>query len=377
MKKEYLFVVLVATILIAVDFLNTFRIQEKINILQIQKRRTFLKIQETINNLQWQKINLENEGIFDTKYEYRIFFSGQYLYPTIIKNNEIEGFVANFPTKLNLSDASKITKIKFSIRSNRKNHIFFLRENENINEDSSYTSFVESIERRMYPSVLTLEIEGFKYLITNIYSCGGVTNIVQEYLHVKTGMVFVLIPEGNVTIKGNDVRIEPFLMSKTEVTQKIWKKIMGGNTSRWKNNNNPVEAVPWTDAHDFVIKTGLQLPTEVQWEYACRAGTLTTYYWGNTIKKANKYAWWMKNAKKPHPVGELKPNAFGLYDMIGNVYEWCKDEPKDSKGSGKNHIIRGGCYHKAYPSNTLESSHSHENNGHQAFIGVRVCFNFK
>ncbi|MBQ6615768.1 MAG: SEL1-like repeat protein [Thermoguttaceae bacterium] len=112
-----------------------------------------------------------------------------------------------------------------------------------------------------------------------------------------------------------------FWMMETEVTQKQWKAVMGNNPSKFNGDNLPVECVSWNDCQEFCRKTGLQLPTEAQWEYACRAGT-TGSYAGNV----NNMAWfWDYSDHETHPVGTKKPNAWGLYDMHGNVSEWCQD----------------------------------------------------
>ena len=121
-------------------------------------------------------------------------------------------------------------------------------------------------------------------------------------------------PQHRVTVPG-------FSMGKYEITQAQWKAVMGTNPSYFKGDNLPVENVSWNDAKEFCSKlsqmTGKQyrLPTEAEWEYACRAGT-TGPYAGNL----DAMAWYSNNAGfKTHPVGQKRPNAFGLYDMHGNV----------------------------------------------------------
>jgi formylglycine-generating enzyme required for sulfatase activity len=184
-----------------------------------------------------------------------------------------------------------------------------------------------------------------------------------EYKHKQTGMVFVLLPGGTFkmgTDNGNacekpvhEVNVDGFLISKYEMTQGVWKKIMVNNPSNFKDDGNPVEQVSWDDCREFCRKAGLRLPTEAEWEYACRAGTTTEYYWGD--EPNSDYMWYDGNSeKKVHPVGQKKPNGFGLYDMSGNVYEWCadrgdgdyyKNSPHDNPtGSvnGKDRVIRGG-----------------------------------
>jgi formylglycine-generating enzyme required for sulfatase activity len=131
------------------------------------------------------------------------------------------------------------------------------------------------------------------------------------------------------------VRItKPFYLGKFLVTQEQWESVMGGNPSRIKGARNPVEQVSWDDCQLFLgklkAKVGDQgkfvLPTEAQWEYACRAGSTTRYCFGDDESKLGDYAWYDANSGgKTHPVGEKKPNAWGLFDMHGNVWERCQD----------------------------------------------------
>lgn len=113
-----------------------------------------------------------------------------------------------------------------------------------------------------------------------------------------------------------------FWMMETEVTQKQWKAVMERNPSHFKGDDLPVESVDWQQCQGFCRETGLHLPTESQWEYACRAET-TEAYAGNLDEMAWYGEEWDKGSA--HPVGTKKPNAWGLYDMHGNVNEWCND----------------------------------------------------
>ena len=152
----------------------------------------------------------------------------------------------------------------------------------------------------------------------------------------------VLVPAGEFMMGDNEnkpahkVRItRPFYLGKYEVTQTQWAAVMGNNPSRFKEAGNPVEQVSWDDCREFIemlnAKAGPQagrfaLPTEAQWEYACRAGSKTAYCFGDDKSGLGEYAWYDENSEsKTNPAGEKKPNAWGLYDMHGNVEEWCQD----------------------------------------------------
>ncbi len=157
-----------------------------------------------------------------------------------------------------------------------------------------------------------------------------------------------------------------FQMGKFEVTQAQWEAVMGSNPSHnyGVGDNNPVYYVSWNNCQSFVSKLNeldsgytYRLPTEAEWEYACRAGSTTVYSYGNDSGQLGQYAWYNDNSNsKTHPVGEKKPNAWGLYDMHGNVWEWCQDwydgdyydnsPGTDPQGpnSGSYRVIRGGSW---------------------------------
>ena len=125
---------------------------------------------------------------------------------------------------------------------------------------------------------------------------------------------------------------KPYYMGKYEVTQEQWETIMGDNPSKFKGAKLPVTEVSWQDCQEFIKKLnaktngGYRLPTEAEWEYTCRAGTTTAYSFGDSITKNDANVSWGTSTKV---VGSYKPNAFGLYDMHGNVWEWCEDWKAD------------------------------------------------
>ena len=217
------------------------------------------------------------------------------------------------------------------------------------------------------------------------------------------GMQFRPIPAGSFTMgddEGEDdekpahkVTItKPFYLGTYEVTQAQYEKVMGKNPSRFKGASKPVENVSWNDAKAFCKKlTALakggsyRLPTEAEWEYACRAGTVTDLYWG-PVSASNKYAWVSKRPNGPtNDVGKLRPNAWGLHDMSGNVWEWCEDAyaapyppgPRtDPKGpsEGTSRLLRGGSWY--YPAATARSANrrNHVPERTDGDAGFRVVF---
>lgn len=129
---------------------------------------------------------------------------------------------------------------------------------------------------------------------------------------------------------------DDFFIGRTPVTQKVWETVMGNNPAYYKGDDNPIESVSWNDCQEFIKKlnemypapAGYEwaLPTEAQWEYACRAGTQTAFSFGDDASELGKYAWYADNSNwTTHPVGLLLPNPWGLYDVHGNVWEWCQD----------------------------------------------------
>jgi formylglycine-generating enzyme required for sulfatase activity len=135
-----------------------------------------------------------------------------------------------------------------------------------------------------------------------------------------------------------------FYLGRYPVTQQQWEAVMGNNPSHFKGDTLPVETVSWDDAQTFIHKlnhlSGKQryrLPTEAEWEYACRAGTTSEYYFGDDASRLEEYAWYDSNSEGTiHPVGLKKPNGLGLYDMTGNVWEWC------SVSGSSDRVLRGG-----------------------------------
>jgi formylglycine-generating enzyme required for sulfatase activity len=210
----------------------------------------------------------------------------------------------------------------------------------------------------------------------------------------KSGVKMVLLPGGEFTM-GSDrgspdeapahkVKLSAFLMDTFEVTHEMFAKVQLSDPSHWQDNaQTPVERVRWRDAKRYCDErslleglkpcynektsdwdcdyaaNGYRLPTEAEWEYACRAGSDSPYDFGS-LEKLRQFAWFSENAEqKTHPAGQKKPNGFGIYDLYGNVSEWCEDvysplyykesptvDPHGPANPGKDvkRVIRGGSW---------------------------------
>jgi formylglycine-generating enzyme required for sulfatase activity len=201
----------------------------------------------------------------------------------------------------------------------------------------------------------------------------------------------------------HQVHVASFYIDKYEVTQAEYERVMGANPSRWKGPKNPVEQIRWTNAVKYCNArsrleglqpaydpetwecdfqaSGYRLPTEAEWEYAARAGTTTEYFFGDAPVQLKDYAWFKENCtRRPRPVGSRKPNAWGLYDVYGNVWEWCNDfyaedyyqqsPERDPRGpaEGENRVVRGGCWNSR-PDECRSAYRNYEDPGY-----TDVCF---
>jgi len=238
----------------------------------------------------------------------------------------------------------------------------------------------------------------------------GVSLAAEKTYTNSIGMEFVLIPAGSFTRAGvtNEfgekadakmVVTKPFYLGKYEVTQEEWVAVMGSgsNPSQFKGRRNPVETVSWDDVQEFIKRlnakeghTRYRLPTDVEWELGARAGTDTTYSFGDDARLLGEYAWYKGNSNAAtHPVGQKKPNPWGLYDMHGNVWEWVQDwyvdtfsankEIRDYQGpeTGSRRVSRG-C---GWSSGTEVCRSAYRSNGIPAnrlgFVGFRLAFSLE
>lgn len=281
--------------------------------------------------------------------------------------------------------------VVFFHETNLDQKVFFKVESE-LSSGQSQAANILPVTKLSTGETYPIRVEGFsdatgriRFLITEPEYAEPTTPTEDSYTIPDLDLEMMPIPAGTFVMgspsdevdryddEGPQVTVnitKSFWMGKTEVTQSQWKSVMGNNPSHFKGENLPVESVSWNDAMTFceklnelysdILPEGYQyaLPTEAQWEYACRAGTTFRFFYGDDpgYDQLEHYAWYSNNSeKKTHLVGEKPPNAWGLYDMHGNVWELCSDYYSSSyplgsisnpqgPQSGSYRVERGGCW---------------------------------
>jgi formylglycine-generating enzyme required for sulfatase activity len=231
-----------------------------------------------------------------------------------------------------------------------------------------------------------------------------ITNSIgMEFLAIPAGEFWMGAADGDTDAQDDEKPLhrviisKPFFLGRYPVTQREWTVVMGNNPSDFKGKpNHPVENISWNDAQEFIGRLNrwepgnrYRLPTEAEWEYACRDGTTTRYSFGDGARQLEKYAWYKGNAKgTTHPVGEKTPNRLGLHDMHGNVSEWVQDwynenyyeesPVSDPSGpdTGSHRVLRGGSwFYRARFARV--SSRGRDVPGGRLSIGFRLALNSK
>lgn len=236
-----------------------------------------------------------------------------------------------------------------------------------------------------------------------------------ESIITSSGIEMLLVPAGEFLMGDASgavnerpmrrVAVSAFYMDRYEMTQAAYQRLMGKNPAKSPGENKPVERVSWVSAAQFCnmrsLREGLEpcydpqtlqcnfnangyrLPTEAEWEYACRAGTQTRFSFGDDPRRLQGYAWYESNSNETtHPVGGKAPNPWGFYDMYGNVWEWCNDFYEDRYAaaeritnprgpeSGEDVVIRGGGWRST--EDECRSSARH----HEPPALADVCFGY-
>lgn len=232
---------------------------------------------------------------------------------------------------------------------------------------------------------------------TSSGSGSGTSDFVLKVKGVEYPMVFV---EGGTFMMGSDdskaekpvhqVTLNSYCIGKYEVTQELWVAVMGSNPSSYKGSRKPVEKVSWEDCQEFIRKlnnlTGknFKLPTEAQWEYAARGGKKSRGYKYSGSNTIGKVAWYTDNSgSKIHDVGTKSPNELGLYDMTGNVYEWCSDwyghyssssqTNPSGPSSGFYRVSRGGSWYTNARSSRVSDRFLNSPGDILSNLGFRLC----
>ena len=197
-------------------------------------------------------------------------------------------------------------------------------------------------------------------------------------------------------MKRRSKQLKSYYLGMHEVTQEQYEKVMENNPSGFAGATYPVEGVSWEDAISFckklselpeekAVRRDYRLPTEAEWEYACRATCSAAYCFGDSAESLGEYAWFGEVFGSTHPVGQKKPNRWGLYDIHGNVWEWCQDWYADRNPSvdaidphgpsgGSYRVIRGGSWsYPAYQCRSANRKLRDPPNREKGFIGFRVA----
>lgn len=250
----------------------------------------------------------------------------------------------------------------------------------NLLRDLNAWDIATSQERLESAQTLAKQLENlFVFIGMRRFSCNDQSHEIGVFEHKNTAMIFHLIPGGTFTLGSTEeeetvlkqkqykmdipevpsitLTIEPFLIGRFVVTEETWNKF--GISKQCPNIGDiyPANGISKSEAAAFLTQAGLHLPSEPEWEYACRAGSRTLFFWGNEPDPS--YCWMREHmniedsTSYPEDRHEGKHNAFGLIDTLGNLCEWVADEPNDYDWRGtdpkpfvsgaSNHILRGGC----------------------------------
>ncbi len=295
-------------------------------------------------------------------------------------------------------------------KSKEKNDETVIDENddndETIIDENDETVFEEIKKTKQKKQNLKNSKKKFLYVglaIVSIVILFFIFNKNEEQINFLDNQIQMVFVKGGTFQMGSNIEddekpihsvtVSDFYIGKYEVTQKLWKEIMGNNPSDFKGDNLPVEKVSWNDIQDFLKKlnkkTGknFRLPTEAEWEYAARGGNKSRNYKYSGSNNIDDVAWYDNNSdNETHTVGSKKSNELGIYDMSGNVWEWCSDwydgnyyskSPKENPTgptAGSYRVLRGGSWFSSAKSCRPANRNYNTPDNSNASIGFRFAF---
>ena len=299
----------------------------------------------------------------------------------ISKENLTLGIGQSETLSANLLPYDATDKMKWNSSDN--NVISLSVENEN---QASPVSKCVITAKKSGTAIITVSTKDGKYSVTCTVK---VINTEPELIWVEGSTFTMGCTDGDCNEDGreepaHEVTVNGFNIAKCPVTQEQWKVIMGNNPSYCIGDEHPVELISWQDAQQFIQKLNVQtgkkyrLLTEAEWEYAARGGNKTNNYKYSGSNNVEAVAWYSLNSGiKSHPVGTKAPNELGIYDMSGNVWEWCSDWYAEYDGDPQTNptsrVIRGGCYDVGAQRVRVSMRSQHYPDHPNIYIGFRIA----
>ncbi|MDC3379384.1 formylglycine-generating enzyme family protein, partial [Planctomycetota bacterium] len=233
-----------------------------------------------------------------------------------------------------------------------------------LNDRRAWQGSDEAAQDRVLAAIARLLAPAFEQVQTTTYAAGGQSHRIGAFSHVRSQALLHLVPGDTFTmgqptghpLEGppRQVHVPPLLIGRYPLLQREWDRVGGVDTRQFPGEDRPIEGVSWNAVQAWLKRAngGLRLPSEAEWEYTCRAGTTTAYFWGDAI---DPHRCWYGEAPEwethPPELHADQSNAFGLVDVSGNVFEWCQDgyrpyaeAPADGSACtrGRQRILRGG-----------------------------------